>query len=112
MTDFQVKETAYFSYAGAPENGGLKHWLRNQLPGRLKIVADGLGYDEFVEKFRSMRGLLKSLLPESITNLLPFNAELIRLAKLKYCRRMTRCWVEQRDRYSLELIFRHMPTMR
>ena len=54
---FSGEGNAIFYYEGAPENGDLKGWIKDQLPGRLQIVASGVTYIDFIDKFNELGGI-------------------------------------------------------
>ena len=60
---FSGEGNGVFSFDGAPDTGGLKNWIVNQLPKRLNVVAKGLPYEVFMEKFNAMNGVVEEFIP-------------------------------------------------
>jgi PGM1 C-terminal domain len=56
---FSGEGNAIFSFAGAPVNEYLQLWIKEVLPHQLQIVAHDLVYETFMEKFRSMGGVVE-----------------------------------------------------
>lgn len=56
---FSGDGNAIFSYQDAPVGPGLEKWIRNQLPHHLRIVAERLHYDTFMEKLEAMEGIVE-----------------------------------------------------
>jgi hypothetical protein len=54
---FSGEGNGVFSYKGAPENGDLKGWIKDQLPSRLQIVASDVSYINFLDKFSELGGI-------------------------------------------------------
>lgn len=59
---FSGEGNAIFSYMGAPIDTGLQHWIRNKLPATLKIVAAGMDYETFIDKFEQMQGIVEEFI--------------------------------------------------
>ncbi len=59
---FSGEGNAVFSFNSAPANQKLEDWLRKELPARLKIVADGLNYEQFISKFSVMQGVVEEFI--------------------------------------------------
>jgi hypothetical protein len=60
---FSGEGNALFSYYGAPSQSRLKEWIRKELPGRLKIVADGVSYSDYLDKFSDLGGIVEEFVP-------------------------------------------------
>jgi hypothetical protein len=58
---FSGEGNAVFSYAGAPECGGLKDWVTARLP-ELRFEAKDMTLDAFLEKFAAMKGIAEEFL--------------------------------------------------
>lgn len=59
---FSGEGNAIFSFEQAPADGSLLTWIKAQLPKKLKIVAAGLSYEGFMEKFTAMEGIVEAFL--------------------------------------------------
>lgn len=59
---FSGDGNAVFSYEGIEEQDDWKEWIKTQLPKRLKLVADDLSYDMFMQKYRDMGGIVEVFL--------------------------------------------------
>lgn len=59
---FSGDGNAVFSYAGANEGEDLRTWIRQQLPVSLKIVAEGMRFDQFMVKFEKMQGIVEAFI--------------------------------------------------
>ena len=53
---------AIFGYAGAPDGAALESWIAAELPGRLKMEAVGLTYEQYATKFAAMGGIAEAWL--------------------------------------------------
>jgi len=62
---FSGEGNAVFSYKGSPIETGLRHWIRNQLPKTLKIVASDMDYEQFIGKFEQMQGIVEEFIEGS-----------------------------------------------
>ncbi len=58
---FSGEGNAIFDYAGAPEDSGLKGWVRDRLPD-LRFEANGMTLEAFLEKFAAMQGIVEEFL--------------------------------------------------
>ncbi len=54
---FSGEGNALFHFDGAPEDGNLKAWVRQQLPKRLHFENPEETYERFMRKFREMQGI-------------------------------------------------------
>lgn len=54
---FSGDGNALFSFENAPTNEYLQEWIKDQISGRLKIVARDLTYKTFIQKLQSMGGI-------------------------------------------------------
>lgn len=54
---FSGEGNSVFSYDGAPGNGELYSWIKKRLPTSLKIVASGVSYINYLEKFHELGGI-------------------------------------------------------
>lgn len=59
---FSGEGNAVFSFEGPPENGSLLQWISKELPRRLKIVAAGVTYEQYMEKFCAMEGIVEEFI--------------------------------------------------
>jgi len=56
---FSGDGNAVFSYAGSEHAADLKNWITENLEERLKMVAPDLSYTVFLEKYKSMGGIVE-----------------------------------------------------
>lgn len=56
---FGGEGNALFSYAGAPELKSLRNWIRDHLRQQLKIVAEDLSFELYMQKFSEMKGIVE-----------------------------------------------------
>lgn len=63
---FSGDGNAIFNYDGADKTGHLEKWIREVLPQRLKMVATGLSYDDFIKKFAGMGGIVEEFIEGDI----------------------------------------------
>ena len=56
---FSGEGNALFSFNGVPVKKNLEGWIKEAIPGHLKIVANDLTYTDFMDKFRSMGGIVE-----------------------------------------------------
>ena len=56
---FSGEGNSIFSYKGAPGNSGLQMWIKKQLPNTLQIVASGVSYINFMDKFKELGGTVE-----------------------------------------------------
>lgn len=59
---FSGEGNAVFSYENAPANDSLNQWIAEQLPLRLKIVADHVTYSLYMKKFETMHGIVEAFI--------------------------------------------------
>jgi hypothetical protein len=59
---FSGDGNAIFSYKGIEEQTDWKQWVKEQLPKRLKLVAEDLSYDMFMKKYHDMGGIVEVFL--------------------------------------------------
>lgn len=59
---FSGDGNAIFSYEGCEEVTDLKSWIKENLPRRLKLVAEDLSYPVFLQKYQSMGGIVEEFL--------------------------------------------------
>src|SRR5258705_4035586 len=59
---FSGDGNAIFSYAGSEFANDLKTWIKENLKEKLKLVAPDLSYSMFLEKYRSMGGIVEEFL--------------------------------------------------
>jgi PGM1 C-terminal domain len=59
---FSGEGNAVFSYEGMPDNSDARGWISEQLPVKLKIVAAGLDYTGFMQKFTAMEGIVEAFI--------------------------------------------------
>lgn len=57
---FSGEGNAVFSFAGAEKQVDCYEWIGAELPKRLKMVADDLGFDMFIQKFAEMGGIVEA----------------------------------------------------
>jgi PGM1 C-terminal domain len=57
---FSGEGNGVFCYEGMPAGADAKKWIKEQLPLRLKIVAAGLDYAGFIQKFTAMEGIVEA----------------------------------------------------
>ncbi len=57
---FSGEGNAVFSYMGWKKKDGLSVWIRNNIRRKLKMVAGDLSYKVFMERFRSMGGIVET----------------------------------------------------
>jgi hypothetical protein len=62
---FSGEGNAVFSFEGAPANGGLARWVRDQLPGRLRFASLDETWERFQEGFAAMGGVVEEFLEGS-----------------------------------------------
>lgn len=63
---FSGDGNAVFSYEDFDESNDLKNWIKEQLPIRLKMVAEELTYPLFLRKYASMGGIVEEFLEGDI----------------------------------------------
>ena len=63
---FSGDGNAVFSYAGSEEAADLKSWIKENLQQRLKLVAEDLSYEMFLQKYKSMGGIVEEFLEGDI----------------------------------------------
>jgi hypothetical protein len=63
---FSGDGNAVFSYAGSEEATDLKTWIKENLQQRLKLVAEDLSYEMFLQKYESMGGIVEEFLEGEI----------------------------------------------
>jgi hypothetical protein len=63
---FSGEGNALFSYYGAPSEFLLREWIMIELPKRLKIVAVGVSYIDYIEKFTALGGIVEEFVPDII----------------------------------------------
>jgi hypothetical protein len=56
---FSGEGNAVFAYDGAPEGRDLARWVRDELPKRIKIEAQGETWEHFGRKFQEMGGIVE-----------------------------------------------------
>ncbi len=59
---FSGDGNAVFSYSGSEEAKDLKAWVKENLPKNLKLVATDLSYTVFLEKYKTMGGIVEEFL--------------------------------------------------
>jgi PGM1 C-terminal domain len=59
---FSGEGNAVFSFEGAPGIEYLHLWIKEILPHRLQIIANDLVYESFMEKFRTMGGIVETFI--------------------------------------------------
>lgn len=59
---FSGEGNATFSFDGAPRGAGLTSWIADQLPRSARFVAPGESWDEYIEKFTAMGGIVEAFL--------------------------------------------------
>ncbi len=57
---FSGEGNAIYSFDNAPAGEPLKGWIKEQLPGRLKIVARDLTYETFIKKLQSVGSIAEA----------------------------------------------------
>jgi hypothetical protein len=62
---FSGEGNAVFSYQNALLHKGLSHWIREQLPLSLQIVAADMDYEQFMSKFKQMGGIVEEFIEGS-----------------------------------------------
>ncbi|MCY7410820.1 MAG: peptide ligase PGM1-related protein [Chitinophagales bacterium] len=60
---FSGEGNAVFDFSNSPQNGALKKWVKGKLRAKLEIVASDLQYELFIEKFKSMQGIVEEFIP-------------------------------------------------
>ncbi|HEV7783472.1 MAG TPA: peptide ligase PGM1-related protein [Chitinophagaceae bacterium] len=63
---FSGDGNAIFSYKNYDESENLDHWVHENLEANLKLVAPGLTFDIFLQKFESMSGIVEEFLEGDI----------------------------------------------
>ena len=63
---FSGDGNAIFSYKGIEEQTDWQQWVKEQLPQRLKMVADDLSYSMFLQKYQLMGGIVEAFLEGEI----------------------------------------------
>ncbi len=63
---FSGDGNAVFSYKGYDDKENLDHWVHENLESNLKLVAPGLSYDVFLQKFEGMGGIVEEFLEGEI----------------------------------------------
>ena len=63
---FSGDGNAVFSYEGCPVGSGCSSFIREQLPLRLRIVAERLSYHTFFEKMEQMGGIAEAFIDGSV----------------------------------------------
>ncbi len=63
---FSGEGNAVFSFEGIEDVSDWKHWIAENLPARLKMVAGDLTYRDFIFKFQSMGGIVEAFIDGSI----------------------------------------------
>jgi hypothetical protein len=58
---FSGEGNALFSYQQSPVSGNLKSWITSSIH-TMRCVADDLKHDEFMEKFKSMKGIVEEFI--------------------------------------------------
>ena len=56
---FSGDGNAVFSFNDSPDNNELENWIRQNLPSRLKMIANNLSYENFISKLNSMHGIVE-----------------------------------------------------
>lgn len=59
---FSGDGNAVFNYTGAENTTDLKGWIKENLKENLQLVANDLTYDKFIEKYKSMGGIVEEFL--------------------------------------------------
>ena len=59
---FSGDGNAVYSYNGSEEAADLKSWIKENLQQRLKLVAEDLSYEMFLQKYESMGGIVEEFL--------------------------------------------------
>jgi hypothetical protein len=59
---FSGEGNALFSFDGAPSGGGLRAWVRDQLPTRVRCEASGETWERYREKFGAMGGIVETFI--------------------------------------------------
>ncbi len=63
---FSGEGNGVFSYEEMPPGSDVKNWISEQLPVNLKIVAAGLDYAGFIQKFTAMEGIAEAFIDGEI----------------------------------------------
>lgn len=63
---FSGEGNAVFSYDGIDEGSDWKQWIADNLESKLKIVADGLSFKDFMYKFQHMQGIVEAFVDGDI----------------------------------------------
>lgn len=63
---FSGDGNAIFSYKGADQTTNLKNWIKENLQQQLKLVATDLSYEMFLQKYKSMGGIVEEFLEGDI----------------------------------------------
>lgn len=63
---FSGDGNAVFSYAGIEGSSNLKIQIKEQLNGKLKMVADDLSYENFLKKYQQMGGIVEAFVEGEI----------------------------------------------
>lgn len=63
---FSGEGNAVFSYEGIDEGSDWKQWIADNLESKLKIVAAGLSYKDFMYKFQHMQGIVEAFVDGDI----------------------------------------------
>jgi hypothetical protein len=61
---FSGEGNAIFSYAGCPETGSIKGWVKDHLKDHLTVVAADFTYEILMSKFIEMQGIVEELYRE------------------------------------------------
>jgi hypothetical protein len=62
---FSGEGNALFSYQQSPVSGNLKSWITSSIH-TMRCVADDLKHDEFMEKFKSMKGIVEEFIDGTV----------------------------------------------
>ncbi|MES1221037.1 MAG: carboxylate-amine ligase, partial [Bacteroidota bacterium] len=55
-----------FDYTGIEEHKDWKQWVHEQLPRRLRLVAEDLSYEKFLQKYNEMGGIIEAFIEGEI----------------------------------------------
>lgn len=57
---FSGEGNALFSYRECPQNGGIRRWVKDKLPSKIRFEANGETWDEYRTKFSEMGGIVEN----------------------------------------------------
>ena len=63
---FSGEGNAIFSFSDYDESRNLKSYVRDSIAAKLEVVADDITYQNFIDKFRSMQGVVEEFIPGAI----------------------------------------------